>query len=100
MFKQAIELIRKYDTVIIHRHSNPDGDAIGSQYGLKQLILNSYPDKKVYAVGDGTKRYAFMDGAQTDTVPDETYNDALADTQRRIKRYALTTIFSAKKSPT
>ena len=46
MFKQAIELIRKYDTVIIHRHSNPDGDAIGSQYGLKQLILNSYPDKK------------------------------------------------------
>lgn len=78
MFKQAIELIRKYDTVIIHRHSNPDGDAIGSQYGLKQLILNSYPDKKVYAVGDGTKRYAFMDGAQTDTVPDETYNDALA----------------------
>lgn len=78
MFKQAIELIRKYDTIIIHRHSNPDGDAIGSQYGLQQLILNTCPDKKVYAVGDGTKRYAFMDGAQTDTVPDETYIGALA----------------------
>ena len=78
MFKQALQLIKKYDQIVIHRHSNPDGDAIGSQYGLQQLILNTFPDKKVYIVGDGTKRYAFMDGAQTDVVPDEIYKNALA----------------------
>lgn len=78
MFKQAAQLIREYDTIIIHRHSNPDGDAIGSQYGLQQLISNTYPSKKVYIVGDATKRYSFMDGAITDVIPNETYKNALA----------------------
>ena len=38
MFKKVIEAIEKYDRIIIHRHSNPDGDAIGSQVGLKNIL--------------------------------------------------------------
>ena len=34
MHKKALTLIQKFDTIIIHRHKNPDGDAIGSQVGL------------------------------------------------------------------
>ena len=78
MFKQAKKLIEKFDTIIIHRHSNPDGDALGSQIGLREIIRENYPDKTVYIVGDATKRYAFMEGWQPDVIPDETYKNALA----------------------
>ena len=78
MFKKAKKLIEKYDTIIIHRHSNPDGDALGSQIGLREIIRENYPHKTVYIVGDATKRYAFMEGWQPDVIPDETYNGALA----------------------
>ena len=78
MFKKAKKLIEKYDTVIIHRHSNPDGDALGSQIGLREIIRENYPDKTVYIVGDATKRYAFMEGWQPDEIADDTYKNALA----------------------
>ncbi|MCH5159577.1 MAG: bifunctional oligoribonuclease/PAP phosphatase NrnA [Clostridiales bacterium] len=78
MFKKAKKLIEKYDTIIIHRHTNPDGDALGSQIGLREIIRENYPDKTVYIVGDGTKRYAFMEGWQPDEIPDEFYQGALA----------------------
>lgn len=78
MYKQALKLIEKYDTIIIHRHSNPDGDAIGSQFGLQQILQLNYPRKNVYIVGDSTKRYAFMDGATAQIVADDVYENALA----------------------
>lgn len=78
MFKKALKLIEKYDVIIIHRHSNPDGDALGSQIGLKEIIRENYPNKTVYIVGDRTKRYAFMEGWEPDEIPDEYYKGALA----------------------
>lgn len=75
---EALELLKKYDTVIIHRHTNPDGDAMGSQIGLKNLLLDNFPEKKVYAVGDGAGRFSFMDGSVMDEIPYETYKGALA----------------------
>ena len=78
MFEKILSLIEKYDTVIIHRHSNPDGDALGSQIGLKNIITENYPDKMVYVVGDGSVRYGFMEDSEMDVISDETYNGALA----------------------
>lgn len=78
MFKKVIEAIEKYDRIIIHRHSNPDGDAIGSQVGLKNILKANYPDKEIYAVGDASKRYGFIEDSATDIIPDEYYNGALA----------------------
>ena len=78
MFKKAKKLIEIYDVIIIHRHSNPDGDALGSQIGLREIIRENYPNKTVYIVGDRTKRYAFMEGWEPDEISDETYNGALA----------------------
>ena len=75
---EALELLKKYDTVIIHRHTNPDGDAMGSQIGLKNLLLDNFPEKKVYVVGDGAGRFSFMDGSVMDEISDETYKGALA----------------------
>ena len=75
---EALELLKKYDTVIIHRHTNPDGDAMGSQIGLKNLLLDNFPEKKVYVVGDGAGRFSFMDGSVMDEISDETYCGAVA----------------------
>lgn len=78
MFEKVTELINKYDKIIIHRHENPDGDALGAQTGLAFLIRENFPSKTVFTVGDATKRYAFMDGAVMDEISDETYSGALA----------------------
>ena len=78
MFGQILETIKNYNRIIIHRHSNPDGDAMGSQIGLKNLIKDNFPDKEVYAVGDDAKRYAFMDGSTMDELDDSLYSGALA----------------------
>ncbi len=78
MFEQIRQCIEAYETVIIHRHKNPDGDALGSQIGLKHLILENYPGKRVLCVGDAAGRYAFMEDSTMDEVSDEDYRGALA----------------------
>ena len=78
MFNEILSLIKKYDRIIIHRHTNPDGDALGSQIGLREIIRTSFPEKEVYIVGDGAGRYSFMEGAVMDEINDDTYKGALA----------------------
>jgi phosphoesterase RecJ-like protein len=78
MFNKILEAIKKYDRIIIHRHSNPDGDAIGSQVGLKNILKANFPEKEIYAVGDAPKRYSFVEDSTPDIIPDEYYKDALA----------------------
>jgi phosphoesterase RecJ-like protein len=78
MFEQVLQTIKQYDTIIIHRHSSPDGDALGSQIGLKYILQENFPKKKIYMVGDGARRYSFMDNSTMDEIPDETYQGALA----------------------
>ena len=78
MYKELLKEIGKYDTIVIHRHTNPDGDAVGSQIGMKHLIMTNFPEKKVYVVGDPAGRYSFMDESVMDEVEDSVYENALA----------------------
>lgn len=78
MFELILQEIRRFDTIIIHRHRNPDGDALGSQIGLKHLILENFPEKQVFMVGDAAGRYGFMEDSAMDEIPDAKYEDALA----------------------
>ena len=78
MFENIISAIVAHDTVIIHRHTNPDGDALGSQIGLAAMIRDTFPSKKVYTVGDAARRYAFIEGSQMDEIDDCLYKNALA----------------------
>ena len=77
MFKKIIKAIEKYNRIIIHRHSNPDGDALGSQIGLMQVLKDNYPNKEVYIVGDDTKRYSFMLSSKMDNLSDEQFKSSL-----------------------
>lgn len=70
-----IQQIKKFDTIIIHRHQRPDPDAIGSQCGLKEIIGHSFPDKRVLAAGSGSGSLSFL--GQMDQVAESDYQDAL-----------------------
>ena len=78
MFETILEKIRTYDTIILHRHYRPDGDALGSQIGMKHLLLEYFPGKTVYAVGDDAGWLSFMEGSAMDQIPDDAYAGALA----------------------
>ncbi|MBP5231004.1 MAG: DHH family phosphoesterase, partial [Clostridia bacterium] len=78
MYKRILDEILKYSTIIIHRHSNPDGDAIGSQAGLGLWLKHHFPEKQVFLVGDGPGRYSFVPSSSIDQIGDEQYQGALA----------------------
>ena len=78
MFEDILQAIQSYDTIIIHRHTRPDGDALGSQIGLKHILLENFPSKAVYTVGDEARFFSFMEDSTMDTIPDSVYDGALA----------------------
>lgn len=78
MFFEILSVVKDFGRIIIHRHQNPDGDAIGSQVGLKYILKESFPEKEIFAVGDAAGRYAFIEGSDMDDIEDGLYTDALA----------------------
>ena len=60
IYKNIYKEIRKYDTIVIARHIGADPDAIGCQLALKELILNNFPHKKVYAIGTYASKFKFI----------------------------------------
>lgn len=73
---EIINKIKEYDTIIIHRHLRPDGDAIGSSLGLREILRNNFPEKKIYSVGGDMPEYLKFVGKE-DIVSDDLYKNAL-----------------------
>ena len=73
---QILEQIKKYDTIIIHRHMRADPDALGSQVGLKELLQYNFPDKKIKVVGYDLPTLTWL--AKMDEVEDHEFEGALA----------------------
>ncbi len=89
-----IKKIKAYDRIIIHGHQRPDGDCYGAQFGLKDIIKNSFPEKEVYVVGETSDFVSFV--GTPDSIEDALYEGALSivvdtATEERIsdKRYKL-----------
>lgn len=76
MYLTIYDKICEYDKIVIFRHTRPDGDAYGSQLGLKKSILNTFPNKEVYCVGDETERFKWI--GTMDDVLDEFIEQSLA----------------------
>ena len=57
IMKNIIKKIKQYDTIVIARHIGPDPDAICSSLALRDVILENYPKKHVYAVGMGVAKF-------------------------------------------
>ena len=60
MFKKVYNKIKKFDTIVIARHIGADPDALGSTLGLKELIIATFPYKKVYVVGAPAARFKYL----------------------------------------
>lgn len=75
--KKILEKIKEFNTIIIHGHINPDGDCIGSQYGLKYLIEETFPNKKVYVSGNVSEYVSFI-GKPTIIKDESIFSNALS----------------------
>ncbi len=75
MLKTIYETVSEYETIIIHRHMSPDPDALGAQFGLKKLILNNFPFKDVFCVGNVPEALSYI--GESDEIDLELYSDAL-----------------------
>ena len=60
IYKQIYSKIKNADTIVLARHVGPDPDALGSSLGLKQIILDNFPNKKVYSIGNPASKFNFI----------------------------------------
>ena len=58
--EEILKKIKEFDKIIIHGHGRPDGDCIGSQYGLYHLLKASFPKKEIYVTGEVSEYVAFL----------------------------------------
>lgn len=65
-YKEVINLINKYDEIIIMRHVRPDPDALGSQLGLKAILKAIFPNKSITALGEEEESLNYL--GRMDTV--------------------------------
>lgn len=77
MFEKIFEQIKKYDSIVIFGHINPDGDCYGSQIAIRESLKLAFPEKRIFAVGSGYRRFAKMLG-EMDIIDDSVISNSLA----------------------
>ena len=60
IMKKIYHKIWSYNTIVIIRHIGPDPDAVSSQIALRDSIKATFPNKKVYAVGNGVSKFKYL----------------------------------------
>src|SRR5699024_2510209 len=78
-FDEIYEKIKEYPTIILHRHTSPDPDAIGSQAGLARSLRLAFPDKKILCAGENDEGDLIWIN-KMDEVKPEDYKGALVIT--------------------
>lgn len=72
-----LDKIKQYQKIAIFRHVRPDGDAVGSTLGLREILRESFPEKHVVVThSDRSDTVAFL-GEEDAPCPDEFFADAL-----------------------
>lgn len=74
MYNSIIEIIKNYDKIALFGHVRPDGDCIGAQIGLKNMIKNTYGIDCVI-VGENSESLKFL--GSMDEVDDSYFENAL-----------------------
>ncbi len=75
-YNKIYKLIKKHKKIYIARHVGPDPDAIASETALKNVILETFPDKEVYAIGASVAKFKYF--GKLDKVEEFDYKDGLA----------------------
>jgi phosphoesterase RecJ-like protein len=74
--EEIFESIKEYKKVIIFPHARPDGDCIGTSFGLKDIISTTWPEKEVRVAGETSVFTQFIDVPEQ--LEDEEFEGALA----------------------
>ena len=75
--KPILDKIKEYNKIIIFRHFRPDGDAVGSTKGLREILRLTYPEKEIVLLNNDYSDYVAFLGDEDEPKPDEYYTDAL-----------------------
>ena len=75
--QQILAKIKEYQKIILFRHKRPDGDAVGSTLGLREILSLTYPEKEIVALNCDYSDYVAFLGDEDAARPDEYYADAL-----------------------
>ena len=74
--EQIFESIKEYNKIIIFPHARPDGDCIGTSFGLKDIISTTWPKKEVHVAGETSVFTKFIDVPEQ--LEDDQFEGALA----------------------
>lgn len=74
-FKEIYEKIKEFDKIVIARHIGADVDALGSTIGLKEIILNTFPNKKVSVIGAYSSKFKYL--GKMDKLEEKEIKDSL-----------------------
>lgn len=72
LYRQIYKQIKKYDSIVIAHHIGPDPDALGSSFGLKDVIKKTFPQKKVYVTGSTASKFRYLG------IPDKINDDIIS----------------------
>ena len=75
--RAVLNKLREYQKIVIFRHKRPDGDAVGSTMGLRDVLRATYPDKDVRLINCDFADYVAFLGREDDPQPDDFFTDAL-----------------------
>lgn len=74
--REILDKIKEYNRIMIHGHVRPDGDCYGCQFGLKDIIKATFPEKEVYVVGQVSNFVSFL--GTPDEISDDLFKGALS----------------------
>lgn len=60
IYSKIYKEIKRAKKIVLARHIGPDPDALGSTLGFKEIILNTFPDKEVYVVGNPASKFKYL----------------------------------------
>lgn len=75
--RRILHKIEEYQTIIIIRHIRPDGDAVGSTLGLREILRLTYPEKRIFTINEDYSEYMAFLGNEDEAITDEEYANAL-----------------------
>ena len=75
MIENILQKIKDANSIIIIGHTSPDGDCLGCQFGLKEIIKDNFNKECVYAVGEESESLKFM--GKIDQIGDDFFSKSL-----------------------
>ncbi len=75
--KIILDKIKEYNRIVIFRHLRPDGDAVGSTKGLREILRLSFPKKEIYLNNTDFSDYVSFLGDEDAPLSEELFADAL-----------------------